>query len=406
MANRRAVFGRFVGIAALLCLIVGCTAAPRAISARSMPSSLPTTPLTGDYWFYAPPADRSPYPDLGDRKAKNVILLIGDGMGLGPVAAARIRAVGPNGRLHIDRIPVTGFATTHSASGLITDSGAGGTALATGFKTNNGMLSMLPDTNDVLTILEAAKERKMATGLVVVCPIPHATPAVFAAHTPSRDMYPQIYTQMLENKVDVMLGIGDAGASDKPSGDATQAKKAGYHVVANRNELAAAIETPVVGLLGFEEPSKDSPKPMLAEMTAKAIELLSQDRDGFFLMVEGSDIDWAGHGNDASASARKTLLFDLAIKEALDFALRNKHTLVIVTADHDTGGLTITGGEPDGKNMTVSWISGGHTGLPVPIYAFGPGARRFAGMHDNTEIPCIIAQLLGIKRFPMVLPRK
>ena len=404
MSNRVTVSGKLVWFVSLLCLLGGyVSTAQSAASTQPAPTA---APAPDEYWFYTPPTDRSPYPDMGDGEVKNVILLIGDGMGFGPVATARYRSAGAAGRLYMDRMPVTGYVTTWSESGLVTDSAAGATALASGYKTNNGMVGILPDGRRVLTILEAARDvKKMATGLAVICTINHATPAGFAAHVPSRDMYPKIYEQIVQNKVDVLLGNGSIGTATQPSTESTQAKQMGYRVISTRDELRAVTETPVIGLLGIDEPTPENPKPMLAEMTAKAIELLRKDRDGFFLMVEGSDIDWAGHGNDTSASIRKTLLFDLAIKEAVEFALRDKHTLVLVTADHDTGGLTVLGGSLDGKEVGVAWITKGHSGLPVPLYAFGPGARRFMGVHDNTDVPRLIAQLLKIKDFPKVFPR-
>ncbi len=405
MASRKTVFNRVICNVLLLCLFGGFVSEQPAVFA-AQPAAKPAARNMGEYWFYAPPTDRSPYPDVEEGKVKNVILMIGDGMGLAEVSTARIRAVGPGGRLHLDRMPVTGFATTYSADGLITDSAAGATALASGFKTNNGMVGLLPDGRGVLTILEAARDRNMATGLTVVCIIPHATPAGFAAHVTSRDMYPQIFEQMLRDKVDVLFGSGSAGTATQPSGDATLAQKNGYRVISNRTELRSATDTPVIGLFGIEGPSAQSPRPMFAEMTTKAIELLNKDQDGFFLMVEGSDIDGGGHSKNTAFSIHATLVFDLAVKEALEFARKDKHTLVIVTADHETGGMAITGGGLDGTDVSATWATGGHTGIPVPIYAFGPGARRFVGIHDNTEIPCIIARLLGIKDFPKVFPKK
>jgi alkaline phosphatase len=405
MASCKTVFNRIICIVLPLCLFGGFVSEQPSVFA-AQPAAKPAARNMGEYWFYTPPTDRSPYPDVDEGKVKNVILMIGDGMGLAEVSTARIRAVGPGGRLHMDRMPVTGFATTYAANNLITDSAAGATALATGFKTKNGMVGLLPDERNVLSILEAVRDRKMATGLTVICIIPHATPAGFAAHIVSRNMYPQIYEQMLQNKVDVLFGSGNAGTATQPSGDATLAKKNGYHVISNRKELRSAKDTPVIGLFGIEGPSAESPRPMFAEMTAKAIELLNRDQDGFFLMVEGSDIDGGGHSKNTAFSIHATLVFDLAVKEALEFAQKDKHTLVVVTADHETGGMAITGGGLDGTDVSATWATNGHTGIPVPLYAFGPGARRFMGVHDNTEIPCIIAQLLGIKDFPKVFPKK
>jgi len=408
VTNQRSVWSKFVCVVLLACLVGGFAAEKSALFAQSAASGSPAQPAAramGEYWFYTPPTDRSAYPDIEDGTVKNVIFMIGDGMGMAQVSAARIRAVGPGGRLHMDRMPVTGFVTTYSEGSLVTDSGAAATALATGFKTGNGMISLLPDGRKLLTILEAARDKKMATGLAVVCNLPHATPAAFAAHVPSRDLYPQIYEQMIRAKVDVLFGSGGVGTTTQPSAEATQARENGYQVISDREQLRSAKNSPVVGLLPMEEPTKKSPQPMLAEMTAKAIELLNRNPKGFFLMVEGSDIDWASHGNDTAGAIRKTLLFDLAVKEALEFAARDKHTLVIVTADHETGGMAIVGGSADGVEVGIGWTSKGHTGITVPLYAFGPGARRFMGVHDNTDIPRIFAQLLGIKDFPKVYPK-
>jgi alkaline phosphatase len=148
----------------------------------------------------------------------------------------------------------------------------------------------------------------------------------------------------------------------------------------------------------------------LAELTAKAIDVLDNEgesggKQGFFLMVEGSQIDWACHDNDAAGTIRQTLLFDEAVKTAIDFAQKDKHTLVVVTADHETGGLTITGGSTKGRHLDIKWSTKGHSAMPVPIYAFGPKADIFAGTYDNTEVPRKFANLLGISSFPKALSK-
>lgn len=151
-----------------------------------------------------------------------------------------------------------------------------------------------------------------------------------------------------------------------------------------------------------------APEPSLAELTAKAIEVLNREekyggKQGFFLMVEGSQIDWTCHSNDAASTIRQTLLFDEAVKAAIDFAQKDKQTLVVVTADHETGGLTIKGGSPRGNDLNVNWSTKGHSAMPVPIYAFGPQAGIFAGTYDNTDVPKKFANLLGINPFPKSL---
>jgi len=349
--------------------------------------------------------------DYGTSRVKNILLLIGDGMGLTQVAAARIKALGAEGRLYIERMPVTGLINVHSADKLITDSGAASTALATGYKTRNGMIGVNPEGKRLLTILEAARNKGMATGLVVTSTITHATPAAFAAHVKSRYDELTIAVQMLENKVNVMMGGGRAYFLPKELGGKRrdgrnlieEAKAIGYTYVETKDGLQAADGEYLLGLFQMEAlTTTASEEPRLAEMTAKAIEILSRNENGFFLMVEGSQIDWACHRNNPYETIRQTLLFDEAVKVVLEFATRDTSTLVVVTADHECGGMAINGGSLDGRNLEIGWTTGGHTGVPVPIFAHGPGAGYFTGLHDNTEIPRIFAKLLGIEGFPHV----
>jgi alkaline phosphatase len=178
-----------------------------------------------------------------------------------------------------------------------------------------------------------------------------------------------------------------------------------YQYVTTREELCAATGPQVLGLFAAEGMTTRQPEPTLAEMTARAIEFLDKDQKGFFLMVEGSQIDWANHENDADNSVRQMLSFDMAIRESIRFAEKNKKTLVVVTADHETGGLVIVDGASDGSTLTVSWSGKGHNGGTVPLYAFGPGALHFSGFHENTDMAKIIAALFKIKPFPAVRPR-
>ena len=365
--------------------------------------------------WYVPPIRKKPYPLLPPSRVKNVILLIGDGMGLSQIAAARIKAVGAKGKLHLDRIPVTGLITTCSAGSLVTDSAAAATALATGRKTNNGMIGVDPQGKRLPTILEAAKDRGMATGLVVTSTITHATPGPFAAHVKSRYDEVTIATQLLNTKVNVLLGGGKAfflprsapGSKRKDDRDLIgEAREKGYLVVQTKEELEKAEAKYVLGLFQLRGLTTKPPEPSLAEMTGKAIRLLSRSDKGFFLMVEGSQIDWASHRNDINDAIKQTLLFDEAVKAVLDFALADKRTLVVVTADHETGGLVVRGGSLQGNNLTVTWTTNGHTPPPVPLSAFGPGAEAFMGLHDNTDVPKILAKSLGLIPFPPIREKK
>jgi alkaline phosphatase len=388
-----------------------------------------------DPGFYHPPATTEPYPLTNARKVKNVILCIGDGMGLSQVALARVKAAGLGGKLTMERLPVTGLVRTHSADSCVTDSAAAATALASGVKTKNGMVGMTPDEQAYCTILEAARDKGMATGLVVTSTITHATPACFAAHVKARAQEDKIAEQLLANKVNVLFGGGRKFFLPRSNRDSARkdaldllaaAKEAGYLYLETADELSSAHGPYVLGLFQLGPLKTTAPEPSLALLTQTAIQILTRDveaggpksesagtsgtqpraptrKRGFFLMVEGSQIDWTCHANDAKGTVRQTLLFDQAVAAAVEFALRDGNTLVLVTADHETGGLTLIGGGNEDKGdteLTVRWSTKSHTGTPVPLYALGPGAAQFAGVWDNTDIPRKIARLLDIQPFP------
>lgn len=373
-----------------------------------------------DISFYVPSATTEPYPTLKGEKVRSIIFCIGDGMGLGQVALARMKAAGPDGKLYMERMPVAGFVRTHSADALVTDSAAASTALASGVKTNNGMVGMTPDGTQYQTILESAKAGQMTTGLVVTSAITHATPAAFASHVKTRKMQDKIAKQLIANKVNVLFGGGQEYFLPRSSGKSKrndeknlieQAEQAGYLYIRSAEELKTSRHTHILGLFQVGPLTTVAPEPTLAELTTKAIDILNRQEKGhgnrgFFLMIEGSQIDWACHDNDAAQTVRQMLLFDQAVKAAIDFALEDKFTLVVVTADHETGGLTIKGGNLKGDKLDVSWATGGHSAAPVPVYAFGPRAEIFAGTYDNTDIPKKFAELLGIKPFPKVVSDK
>jgi alkaline phosphatase len=338
---------------------------------------------------------------------KNVILMIGDGMGPAQVTLARLSQNGTP--LSMDSMHYGGLVKTHSANATITDSAAAGTALATGYKTNNGMISTLPDGTQVQTILEAAMKLGKAAGLVTTTTITNATPAVFGSHVESRSSEADIALQYLDEKINVLIGGGrmyfmpqtQEGSKRADDRDLlAEARKAGYSIAATRDELLAVKSGKLLGLLQMSSLTTESPEPTLAEMASEAIEILRGDPDGFFLMIEGGQIDWKCHSNLAADAVKQIDDFDAAIKAALDFARQRKDTLVIVTADHETGGLTILYPDESGKTpFTTSWATKGHSGCSVPILADGPGADDFSGILDNTDVPKRIAHLWGIKGF-------
>ena len=381
---------------------LGCQPTPEVFNYRM------AEPPVGqdDTAFYIPPASDVMLVNSPDAKVRNVILCIGDGMGPNHVALARHHGVGHDKKLYMELLPVRGEVMTHSANKKVTDSAAAATAMACGVKTNNGMIGVTPDETPYSSILELLQRKGFRTGLVATSQISHATPAGFASHVDSRNKQKEIAVQLLANRVDVLLGGGRKFWSDELL---AQAADAGYQVIETRDEMAALKPGPVVGLFGDDGLTTFSPEPMLSEMSEIAIKLLnSPDKDWFspkpkfLLMIEGSQIDWASHANDTDRMARQTLLFDMAVREAIEFAQMDKKTLVIVTADHETGGLALKPNEADENGIEARWTTGDHTASNVPIYAFGPGSEKFSGTLDNTDIPKRIAELTGIKEFPVL----
>jgi len=346
-----------------------------------------------------------------NKEVKNIILFIGDGMGLSQIAATHIKTSGAEGILNMECMPITGLLYTYSANSLITDSAAAGTALATGYRTNNGIISMSPDGKVLYTILEAARDNDFSTGIVVTSSITDATPACFVCHVMARTKQTEIASQYLKSKVNVLLGGGrqyfipqsSSGSKRDDERDLiSEAKKIGYSFVKTKEEMINVKTNYLLGL--FEMGSLSTkPEPTLAEMTQKAIDILSQNKKGFFLMVEGSQIDKWAHVNNIDNVIQQTALFDESIKVGLDFAMKNKQTLVIVLADHETGGMGVVRGNLNGENMQAKFLSSSHTPIPVILFAFGPMAEKFTGVNHHTYIPKTISEILGIKNFPKII---
>ncbi|MGI6459293.1 MAG: alkaline phosphatase [Candidatus Hydrogenedentales bacterium] len=324
---------------------------------------------------------------------KNVIVMIGDGMSIGQVTAARV----VKGSLELERCPVGGFSATHSADKMVTDSAAGGTALATGLRTNNGMVAMLPDGTPIKTLLEHAKDVGKSTGIVVTCSVTHATPATFVSHVDSRSKQTEVAEQIAAGTVDVVLGGGQqffmpksaSGSKRKDNQDLVAALRERMPVALTVEELRGLGDVDsFAGLLAPDDLGYAADRVIsLAEMVRLSLQALSKNPNGFAVMVEGSLIDWAAHANDEPKMLAEMICFDDAIGAALDFAEADGDTLVIVTADHDTGGYTLLGGSLADKKVTKSaWVTGGHTAIMVPVFAYGPGADALGGILDNSAI--------------------
>lgn len=378
-------------------------------------------------------------------QAKNVILMVGDGMGKAQRDAIRLSSVGLHGETAMDDMPYTGFVHTNSADPkeFVTDSAAAATAMATGVKTYNGAIGVDLDKRPVETVLEKAKKRGKATGLVTTGQVTDATPAAFGAHVKDRDDHSKIARQYLEkSRPDVILGGGEdvwypegnpGRHPDHPAEDPSEgskgtegnlverAKKLGYQYVADRKELQRANGSKLLGLFANEEmfqydtEAGDQYNPLvsLPEMTDKAIQTLSKNKNGFFLLVEEEGIDSMCHVNNAELAIEAGKQFDKAVARAKDFAKKQEDTLVIVVGDHETGGFTIEGlddsdesgdgvSKEDGPfpvansnhQFMVDWTTEGHTAVDVPLTAMGPGAELLQGVYENTHIHDVIVKLM------------
>lgn len=323
--------------------------------------------------------------------------MIGDGMGTTQVYSA---LVAKDGDLEMGKSKHIGFSKTYSGSDFVTDSGAGGTALATGCKTFNRCVGMNMDRKPCQTILELAEQEGLATGLVATAAITHATPASFIAHNEKRSNYEAIALDFLNTDVDVFIGGGYNHFCKRRDqlnlGDSLTAR--GYTLVTKLNDLEDCNADRIAGLLYPKHPPKKKKRgEMLSIASTKAIDLLDKKDKGFFLMIEGSQIDWAGHENNTKYLVREAVDFDNVVGQVARWAEENGETLVIVTADHETGGFAILDGDLKKGKVKGEFTTNHHSGVMVPVFAFGPGAEYFQGIQENTEIFDKMVELLGLK---------
>lgn len=328
---------------------------------------------------------------------KNIILLIGDGMGLSQVSAFLYE----NGnQMALEHFPVVGFQKTISNDNLVTDSAASATAIATGKKTNNNFLSLSSDSSSLKTILEEAEERRYATGLLATSSIVHATPAAFIAHQPLRSFYEQIAADFLKTDIDLFIGGGEKYFSTRAYDRRNLVKELeakGYMVSRQLPSLKVANKYPGIAVFTAEEQPLahgQGRNYLKNAVTLAASFLQSKSENGFFMMAEGSQIDWACHANNSQMFFEEMEDFDAAVMAAYLFARQNGETLVIVTGDHECGGLAINAGKKFGK-LDIQFTSKGHTGTMIPVFAYGPKAELFSGIYDNTAIYHKMRQAFG-----------
>ncbi len=336
-----------------------------------------------------------------DDYPQNIVLFIGDGMGVAHISAGKIAA----GTLHLERFPFSGLMTTHSANRLVTESAAASTALATGKKTNNRAVSVLPDGTPLKTLFEHARDVGKSTGVVVTSSVTHATPAAFVAHVDNRRKQAEIAVQIVNSGIDVLIGGGRAyfvpassqGSRRKDDKNLLAALESRMPLVLSADNISAySDDQNLAALLALEGlPAAADRDYSLAQLTRVAIEILSKNDNGFVLMVEGSQIDWAAHHKDAPNIILELLDFDDAIGAALDFAQAKSRTLIVVAADHEAGGFAVHGGSiQDRQVSTTAFTTDGHTASMVPIFADGPSSADFSGILDNARVGQILIDRL------------
>ena len=356
-------------------------------------------------------------------KAKNIILLISDGMSLTQVSSYRLLKGGPNERIAVDTFPVSGIVLTHSKDAIVTDSASSATAFSTGKKTNNGALGLDQDNQILENFTEKIDKYGYVSSLISTSEITHATPAAYASHVDLRWKTDEISLQMMDSDVMTILGGGrhffipeEMGGKRSDEVNLLEEIESSHTILTKKSDMDSfdhSNKGKVVGLFAdealrdAETPDNHSLEPTSSEMLGFALkrseQFTSDGCKGFFVMVEGSQVDWAGHANNLDYLKREMQDFDKAVKTALDFAKSNQETLVIATADHETGGLLIEPATPTNYTSPEVKFSfntgigyGSHTGVPVPVYAYGPGSENFTGTLDNTDIYYAMVEALDL----------
>ncbi|MCX6187800.1 MAG: alkaline phosphatase [Bacteroidetes bacterium] len=329
---------------------------------------------------------------------KKIIFLIGDGMGLAQISGALADNTVTNA---FERFKVIGLSKTKSSDNYVTDSGAGATVFSIGRKTYNGAIGVDSNGKEQDGLFEMLTDKGWGTGVVVTSSITHATPAAFYAHVGSRKSEDEIAEFLIRNHCDVAIGGGIKFFKDrKDKRDLLEElTEKGYKTIADSSEIKPIDAAKLIYLLAYDGMKKkqDGRGDYLKKATEIAIHNLSKNEEGFFLMVEGSQIDWGGHVNDFEYMKSELLDFNQTLNAVLDYAAKDKKTLVVVTADHETGGLSLLENKENKNTFKVNYSTLGHSGIMVPVFAFGPGAELFSGIYENTEIHYKFKKLLKIK---------
>ncbi len=334
------------------------------------------------------------------KKVKNVILMIGDGMSLMHIQAAWTCN---RGHLWLENAQFTGLSKTPATNRLITDSGSGGTSLATGYKTRYHAVGVDEDGNKLKSLVDYAKEAGKSAGVAVTCRLWDATPCDFLSHNIDRDNEQELIAEIANSPVDYVFGGGAKFFTNRKDGRNIfkELEKKGYKVFTSRKDLETISKekgNSKVYCVPFEvdTPLPDERGDLLARASIAGMNLLNQNKNGFFMMVEGSQLDDYGHFNQLDMLMKETLDFDQTFGSIIKWAAEDGETLVVVTADHETGGMTVLGGDYKEGRVEVNFSTKNHSGTMVPVYAFGPGSENFSGFMDNTDICWKIKALMNM----------
>lgn len=321
------------------------------------------------------------------KKVKNVILMIGDGMSLMHVYTAW---AANRGKLWLENAQATGLSKTWAVKKLVTDSGSGGTSLATGVKTVYHAVGVDPEGKPLTSLVDVAKELGKDAGMAVTCRLWDATPCDFCCHNIDRDKEEELVGDYPTSGVDFVFGGGAQKFTNRKDGRDIfkELQKKGYHVSRTLDDFFAYDKNSRIFAVPYD---KDTPLPdergdLLARASMKGISLMNQNKNGFFMMIEGSQLDDYGHFNQLDLLMKETLDFDQTVGEVMKWAAKDGETLVVVTADHETGGLTLVNGNKDDGRVECCFSTKDHSGAMVPVYAFGPGAENFTGIFENTDV--------------------
>ncbi|WP_316820983.1 alkaline phosphatase [Pedobacter gandavensis] len=331
------------------------------------------------------------------KPVKNVILLIGDGMGLAQIHAGYIAN---HGQLNMSNIPHIGFSQTAAADAGNTDSAAGASAMAIGEKTNNRYIGVAADGRKLTNLVDTLAGYGIKSGILSVGDLTDATPAAFYAHQPDRSMSGEIAADLLQSKAEILLGSNQKSFLKNQDTQLMDKLKAqGFQLSTQVGDFFKATQGRQLVLLpdSATRPVKDGRGDLLKSSLQHTLTILSANKPGFFIMAEGAQIDYGGHVNDLPYVVTELHDFDKAVAAALQFADENKETLVIITADHETGGLTLLDASSEKGMITGSFSTNDHTNIMVPVFAYGPGSGAFMGTYQNHELFHKILKAMDLK---------